>query len=563
MEFLIFGIALAVFVAVIFCLEAYRAKKAEREFVRKLYQEYGTLSDKNYSHDRFEKLDSYFRRHSSKGQLDHITWNDLELDELFKRMNYTLSASGEEYLYYRLRTPWFSLEELKHFDQLVNYFGSHPKERVGLQYCMHKLGYTGKYSLYDYIDNLDYLGNRSNTKHLLADALLLACIPLLWLYFSAGIIGLVGIMIYNIISYFQDKGEIQPYITSFSYVLRLMEAADQICSMELPDCERECKEIRELRRTLRPLERNSFWVTYDTKSGSASGDIISALLDYVKMVFHVDIIKFNQMLTHLRAHVEQVDGLIGLVGYLETAVAVWIFRDSLTEGWCRPKLQADEKACGLSLEEGYHPLLSGPVKNSITADRGVLLTGSNASGKSTFLKTVAVNAVLAQSIYTCTGASYRAPFYLIYTSMALRDHIFGGESYYIVEIKALKRILDSAGAGEKILCFVDEVLRGTNTVERIAASTQILKTLGGKGILCFAATHDIELTELLGEQFDNYHFREEISEGDIRFDYRLLAGRATTRNAIKLLKLLGYEEAIIDAAGAQAEQFLESGHWKA
>jgi DNA mismatch repair ATPase MutS len=79
--------------------------------------------------------------------------------------------------------------------------------------------------------------------------------------------------------------------------------------------------------------------------------------------------------------------------------------------------------------------------------------------------------------------------------MSLRDDLQGGDSYYVVEIKALKRILTAAKEpGRPVLCFVDEVLRGTNTVERIAASTQILKSFDGRAVLCFAATHDIELT---------------------------------------------------------------------
>ena len=126
----------------------------------------------------------------------------------------------------------------------------------------------------------------------------------------------------------------------------------------------------------------------------------------------------------------------------------------------------------------------------------MLLTGSNASGKSTFLKTVALGAIMAQTINTCPADHYEACFFHICSSMALRDDLDSGESYYIVEIKSLKRILDQAGQ-YPLLCFVDEVLRGTNTVERIAASTQILKSLGRKNLICFAATHDSELKELL------------------------------------------------------------------
>lgn len=128
-------------------------------------------------------------------------------------------------------------------------------------------------------------------------------------------------------------------------------------------------------------------------------------------------------------------------------------------------------------------------------EKGVLLTGSNASGKSTFLKTVAVNAILSQSVNTCMAKKYEAPLFHVYSSMALRDNMDSGESYYIVEIKGTQADSGCCGSRKRfhVLCFVDEVLRGTNTVERIAASTQILKFLRKRKVFCFAATHDIEL----------------------------------------------------------------------
>lgn len=552
--------ALAVFVVVIFAMEAYRAKKAEKKFIHGLYEDYLKLSDKKYSPERFEKIGSYYLRHRKDGQIDDITWNDLGMDEIFKRMNYTLSASGEEYLYYTLRTLMQDDDETEHFENLVNFFGEYPDERVRFQFRMKKLGYTGKYSLYDYIDNLDYLGERSNRKHLLFDLLFLPVIGMLWVNFSLGIVGIVLLMIYNIISYFKEKNEIDPYVTSFAYILRLMAVCDELEKMKPDACGEELERIRIHKKKLQAMRRNSFWVMSGDRGGNAPGDILSMVMDYIRMVFHVDLIKFNRMLNFLNGHIEDVDVLIGTLGYMETAAAVWIFRQSLKNGWCLPEFT---KAENVEMREGYHPLLDTPVKNSISAERGVLLTGSNASGKSTFLKTVAVNAILAQSIHTCTADCYRAPFFHVYSSMALRDDLSGGESYYIVEIKALKRILDAAEAGERpVLCFVDEVLRGTNTVERIAASTQILHSLSGAGILCFAATHDIELTGLLENEFDNYHFEEDVREGDICFNYRLQEGKATTRNAIKLLELIGYDPKIIEKASLQAENFLATGDWK-
>ena len=112
-----------------------------------------------------------------------------------------------------------------------------------------------------------------------------------------------------------------------------------------------------------------------------------------------------------------------------------------------------------------------------------------------------------------------------------------------------------------MLMFVDEVLRGTNTVERIAASSQILKIFAERGAMVFAATHDIELTHLLEDIFRNYHFEEEIVDREVRFNYILRKGRAVSRNAIKLLSVMGYDDAVIERAEATAQKFVSEGVW--
>lgn len=92
--------------------------------------------------------------------------------------------------------------------------------------------------------------------------------------------------------------------------------------------------------------------------------------------------------------------------------------------------------------------------------------------------------------------------------MALRDDLESGESYFIVEIRSLKRILDEADRDGNLLCIIDEVLRGTNTIERIAASSEILWSICRSHVLSFAATHDIELSYILQNRYKNYHLRK-------------------------------------------------------
>lgn len=555
MEYLVFLLLVIVFLLFVFIKGAMDARKEKKKFIKSLYEDYGKLPTKEYAPGKLETVSNFYKRHPGEGQLDDITWNDLNLDEVYKRVNYAYSSAGEEYLYYTLRSPQMDAGELSHREEQIQHLMERPDERVQLQTALAQLGYTGKYSIYDYLDQLDSLGKRSNVRHYLADALLLPMLVLCIIMPSLGLLGLATVIVYNFISYFREKNEIDPYIVSFSYVMRLMKCADEIGRMRNTCFEEEKAVLNASRKSLPRFQRGSFWLMSAGRM-SGSGSPLDILLDYLRMMFHLDLIKFNSMLAEVRGHLSDVDKMLEIAGYLETMVSIGAYRKSV-EHWCVPR-----EAEYLDAREMVHPLMENAVPNGITAKRGVLLTGSNASGKSTFLKTVALNAVLAQTLHTCLAKAYAGPFYHIYSSMSLRDDLDSGESYYIVEIKSIKRILDkSREAGGRVLCFVDEVLRGTNTVERIAASTQILRCLAAERVTCFAATHDIELAELLKDSYDNYHFEEEIADGDVRFSYQIKAGRATTRNAIKLLGVMGYDDTIIREAEEMSERFLKSGIW--
>ena len=111
--------------------------------------------------------------------------------------------------------------------------------------------------------------------------------------------------------------------------------------------------------------------------------------------------------------------------------------------------------------ELYHPLLSEPVKNSAVFEQNTLFTGSNASGKSTFLKAIAVNALLAGCLGVCCAEKFRLPFIPVVSSMAVRDDLLAGESYFIAELRSLLRLVRQAQAGP-CLCFVDEILKAVS-----------------------------------------------------------------------------------------------------
>jgi DNA mismatch repair ATPase MutS len=198
------------------------------------------------------------------------------------------------------------------------------------------------------------------------------------------------------------------------------------------------------------------------------------------------------------------------------------------------------------LADVRHPLLLDAVPNSITLAprRGLLITGSNMSGKSTFLRTLGVNAVLAQTLNTCLAAHYDAPVFNVRSCIGRADDLASGRSYYIAEVEALLELVAASTHAATHLFLLDELFRGTNAVERIAAGHAVLLELLSDARqtnphVVIAATHDGELVDLLPERYLPFHFADAGGPEGLTFDHRLRPGPATTRNAIALLRIHG------------------------
>lgn len=184
-------------------------------------------------------------------------------------------------------------------------------------------------------------------------------------------------------------------------------------------------------------------------------------------------------------------------------------------------------------------------------------------GNQLFLRAIAINLILGQTINTCCADSFASDDYSVFSSMSVKDDLLNGDSYFMAEIKAFKRIIDYANNNrdKNVIAFTDELLRGTNTVERVAACTAILRSLADNNIFAFAATHDIELTDLLSDDYLNYHFDEDFVDDDVIFNYKFKEGKATSKNAIKLLEVMGFDENITKDAARLSDEFIASGKW--
>ena len=525
----------------------------------KLAGAFGNPGEKEYPEGRLRELRrcSERRGRSNGFVIDEITWNDLDMDALYRNMDITCSSAGEESLYHLLRTPRTD-GSIPVSEEGLNWWTQNEKERINVQRILQQLGRSSKYSLYDYLDLVSSLEERSAVKELYAILLPAVSLGIMAAKPPAGIICLLLSFAVNIVTYYRVKREIDPYLYTFRYVMRLLSCGRSLAGEPFPHYEEEKNVMRSADRSLRGFSRGS-GILLRGNGGISSSNPADLLLDYLCILFHIDLMKFDTMLKELRGKQQAVESLIEAVGTIDAQISIASWRKSLPF-YSVPDLSGSS----YEVVDLIHPLLKAPVPNSIAVSSPVLLTGSNASGKSTFLKAAALAALLSQSVNTAPAASYRSCPYRIYTSMALRDDLAGGESYFIVEIRSLKRVMDAASDSSKVpvFCCVDEVLRGTNTTERISASAEILLYLAEKPMQIFAATHDLELTELLQEKYVNYHFTETVEGEDVKFSYRLLEGPADSRNAIRLLRAMGYDPGIADRAQERADHYTETGVWE-
>lgn len=531
-----------------------REKRNKKLLREKLKTEYGKENPRKWKSGEIETISRYTFLRPKEGMLDELTWNDLDMDELYMQMAYTRSSPGDDCLYSLLHYPVKSEKQLNELEERIRHFQENEESRLDVQLLFQAMGRMGRVSLSQYLQYMSELKAQKNTVHYLVDLMILLSALLMIRYVSIGLPLLFCFLLYNLYTYFRHKGEIEPYLITFRYILTMLNYSGEI-GKNLPLHWEEKQKLEAARHLNRKLSRNSYFLM---SSGRMNADGLEIILDYLRMSLHLDIIKFNSMLYIMQENMEVLWDIYEVLGRLDSSIAIGSYRNWLPV-YCKPVFSAQK---GLEMTGIYHPLVENAVPNSLDMMKNIVLTGSNASGKSTFLKTAGVNVLLAQTINTCTARTFSLPFCSLYTAISLKDSIRKKESYYMAEIGAIKRILDAAGRGEKVICMVDEMLRGTNTTERIAAATSILREMTRQGVICMVATHDGELTRILEGEYDNYHFQEDFLEDDIVFSYQLKPMAANSSNAIRLLEKRGYPFQIVEEAREMMKEFERKGTWE-
>ncbi len=194
-----------------------------------------------------------------------------------------------------------------------------------------------------------------------------------------------------------------------------------------------------------------------------------------------------------------------------------------------------------------HPLLpdAQKVANDFSFEKQgevVIITGSNMSGKSTFLRTLGINLCLAFAGGPVDANYFSTTLFRLFTCIKVSDSVTDGYSYFYAEVRRLKALLtELQREGYPLFFLIDEIFKGTNNRERLIGSRSYVHALVGRNCLGCISTHDLELVTLANTlpDVENYHFREEVIDGEMVFDYRIRSGPSPTTNALKIMQLEG------------------------
>ena len=479
------------------------------------------------------------RTESRADWVDDRTWRDLEFPRIFSDLNTTITPIGRQYLYKQLRRYEYSAEILSQRTQACEVLRVNNLLRENLQLALKSLEFDSTAYIADAL-----LGTPpekpKHHKFIYAWGLcsLLAVISTLVLSLPLWIVAVVvGI---NAVILFTSSPKLIRDAHTLITCSRMLGVADKLGALKddaritpLSELATELPKRARLRKDVRLLT---------SLAGNPALAGVALFLDLCCLV-------------KLMAYIRTVDRFVRrrhewvstyeLIGWTDAAIAVSSFLHR-TPRYCRPNVSVTPF---ISIEKGYHPLISQPVAHSVTLKgRSALVTGSNMAGKTTFVKMIGTNIVLGHTLGICLADGAIIPKSSVMASIRGDHSVETGESRFFSEVKAVREFIDSASRGECRVFVIDEIFSATNTIERVAAAKAVLSAIS-RHAQVLATTHDVELQQLLAPDFDLFHFQENPAVEGF-FDFELHSGISTQRNAIRVLERMGIPEDIIGEAMA-------------
>lgn len=524
----------------------FNRKKKE---IERLKASFGRIKEDSFD---FIKIRHYFRNRDNSSLfqvLSDKTCNDLDFEDLFTYLDRTVSKVGQQYLYNRLRVISTDHSRTDLNEEIIEVITKDSNLRLEIQNQLKKLD---TYAAYD-ITSLFQEEHLNPPKwffiiRILSVAALL--LSILVYFHPQYILVLIGVFVINLGIHFWNKKNLFKYLSAIPQLLSLNRVAFNLHKKVLlkkidPNLEKPIELINQVRNRM----------LFFQLEGKLQGDLAVLFwgtFELVKTLFLLEPLLLFGVLGRLNSKRKEVEQVFSFVGEVDVLVSTASLRKGL-DSFCIPHI--DQKNNKINAEKVYHPLISNCIPNDIlVSNKSILLTGSNMSGKTSFIRTIGLNVITGLTINTCFAKSLTIPFIRVFSAIRISDDLLNDKSYYSEEVLRIKEMISEGASGQSNLFLLDEIFKGTNTVERIAAGKAVLSLLSKGDNMVFVSTHDIELTDFLSEEYELYHFSEVVEDKKVDFDYKLKKGKLKNRNAIKILQVNEYPDEVILEALAISEE---------
>lgn len=518
------------------------SQRAKAKIIKEIRDNWGKPNEEYINFSNLFSLES-LGLFSNFHRISEQTKNDISFNDLFEMLNRTASKVGEQYLYNLLQHPTDNIQNLQLFSSTVDYFSINVNQREDVQYILHQLNKPTSYNIAILLTEISW---QPPHWYKFANWLTFSiCITSVAFFFiPQAFILLMLLFAINVYFHFYNRQKSNSILKGLQQVSNLVSVSQSLQKINIP-----FKQIKVglAIKLLEKFKRQNSFINFSATKDDSLGQVIVLIIELVKIFFLLDVHLTQKNIRTFFKKREAVITLFGYVGNLDSAISIASLRNS-NPNICSPIFVPNNE--GLKAFGLYHPLIKECVANNFNLDgNSMFITGSNMSGKSTFLRTVLINSIFAQTVCSCFAKSFTTPMLRQFSSIKIEDHLLQGKSYFLEEVSVMKNLLDESRNAAPGLFVIDEVFKGTNTVERIAAAKAVLNYLiNDCQNFVLVSSHDLELLGLLDDAFLQYHFSENLINGKFIYDHKLKQGHVATTNAIRILEMYGYPASIISEA---------------
>ena len=410
--------------------------KRRKKDIERLLNSFGQIKEDSFN---FKMIEKYFRGKDHSGAFQILSdkvCNDLDFNYLFGFVDRTNSKIGQQFLYNKLRVIPFNLDDRFDDEELIEKLSKDDDFRVNIQIQLEKLNDVETY----YLNSLFQDKQLRPPKWFFIIRLLsfTSLFSLLMLFFNLQFFFvLLGVFIINIVVHYWNKKNLYQYLGSIPQLLKLHNIAQKLFKVESfkrisPNLQTSINKIKKVRNRMSFLKLDA----------NLQGDLevfIWGILEIFKILFLLDPLLLFSILKQLESKKKAIEELFAFVGQVDSIISIASLRKGL-ESYCVPSIYDDKMK--IVAEEVYHPLINKCVSNDISVtDKSILLTGSNMSGKTSFIRTIGLNIITGLTINTCFAKSMSVPRTRIYSAIRISDDLINDKSYYFEEVLTIKEIL--------------------------------------------------------------------------------------------------------------------------